>query len=148
MKTILLPMIAIMVALFGISYSGCQESKADAKSTGSAAKIREEITRFDLMLKELNNIQKENVESYSQQMGVSSNSNGLELISKQNEVLEKYRSRLEYHRLQLIQADTANQTRNEIQLKELSTDITAMQADGELIRHGLVEEPVNTKVTK
>jgi hypothetical protein len=53
MKTLLLPAAAILMALFGISYSGCQESKADTKQTGSAAKIREEITRFDQMLKDL-----------------------------------------------------------------------------------------------
>ena len=141
-------MAAIMMALFGISYSACQESKADSKSTGGAAKIREEITRFDLMLKDLNNIQKKNVEAYGQQMGVSSNSNGLEVISKQNEVLEKFRLRLEYHRLQLLQADTANATRNEIQLKELSNDIAQLQTEGEVVKMGLNSEPINTKVPK
>lgn len=148
MKTILLPVIAIIVAFFGISYSACQESKADTKSTGSAAKIREEITRFDQMLKELSKVQQENIAAYSQEMGVTSNSNGLETVSKQNEVLEKFRSRLEYHRLQLIQADTTNETRNEMQLKEISDDITTMEAEGDVIRHGMGEEPVNTKVTK
>lgn len=148
MKNLLLPLAAIMIALFGISYSGCQESKADTKETSKAAKIREEITRFDNMLKELNRIQQENVNAYSAEMGVSSNSNGLETITKQNEVLEKYRSRLDYHRLQLIQADTTNETRNEMQLKEIEADITQMQVDGDVIRKGLTEEPTNTKVTK
>lgn len=148
MKKLLLPMVAVLMAFFGISYSACQESKADAKSNGGAAKIREEITRFDLMLKELNSIQKENVEAYGQQMGVSSNSNGLEVISKQNEVLEKFRLRLEYHRLQLLQADTANATRNEMQLKEIENDITQLQTEGEVVKKGLNSEPINTKVTK
>ena len=148
MKKLLLPMVAVLMAFFGISYSACQESKADAKSNGGAGKIREEITRFDLMLKELNNIQKENVEAYGQQMGVSSNSNGLEVISKQNEVLEKFRLRLEYHRLQLLQADTANATRNEIQLNEIENDITQLQTEGEVVKKGLNSEPINTKVTK
>jgi hypothetical protein len=148
MKKLLLPMVAVLMAFFGISYSACQESKADAKSNGGAAKIREEITRFDLMLKELNNIQKANVESYGQQMGVSSNSTGLEVISKQNEVLEKFRMRLEYHRLQLLQADTANATRNEMQLKEIADDITQLQTEGEVVKKGLNSEPINTKVPK
>jgi len=147
MKNILLPVAAIMMALFGISYSACQESKADTKATGSAAQIREEIARFDMMLKELNKIQQENVAAYSQEMGVTSNSNGLELISQQNEVLANYHSKLESHRLQLIQADTTNQTRNEMQLTELAADITQLQHDAEVIRHGF-SEPVNTKVTK
>jgi hypothetical protein len=69
-------------------------------------------------------------------------------VTKQNEVLEKYRSRLEYHRMQLIQADTTNETRNELQLKEISADITSMESDGSVIRKGLADEPVNTKVTK
>lgn len=147
MKQILLPIAAVMMAFFGISYSACQESKADSKATGSAAQIREDIARFDQLLKELNKIQQENVTAYSQDMGVTSNSNGLELINKQNEILETYHAKLESHRLQLIQADTTNQTRNEMQLTELENDITKLQADGEVIRHGLTET-VNTKVTK
>lgn len=147
MKNILLPIAAVMMAFFGISYSACQESKADNKATGSAVQIREEIARFDQLLKELNKIQQENVTAYGQNMGVTSNSTGLELISQQNEVLATYHAKLESHRLQLIQADTTNQTRNEIQLTELEKDITTLQTDGEIIRHGL-NESVNTKVTK
>lgn len=148
MKTLFLPFAAIMLAVFGISYSGCQESKADTKTTGSAARIKEEITKFEQLLKDLEKVQQANVNAYSQDMGVSSNSTGLELVSKQNEILDKYRSRLDYHRLQLIQADTTNETRNEIQIKEIETDITQLQADGEVIRNGLNNDPVNTKVTK
>lgn len=147
MKQILLPIAAVIMALFGISYSACQESKADTKATGSAAQIREEIARFDMMLKELNKIQQDNVTAYSQEMGVTSNSKGLELISQQNVILETYHAKLESHRLQLIQADTTNQTRNEMQLQELEQDMTQLQSEGEVIRHGL-SEPVNTKVTK
>lgn len=147
MKNILLPLAAIVMAMFGISYSACQESKADTKATGSAAEIREEITQFDQLLKELNKVQQENVAAYSQEMGVTSNSNALELISQQNEILEKYHAKLESHRLQLIQADTTNETRNEMQLTELGNDLTQLQADGEIIRHGL-SETVNTRVTK
>jgi hypothetical protein len=147
MKNILLPLAAVMMALFGISYSACQESKADSKATGSAVQIREDIARFDQLLKELNKIQQANVATYSQDMGVSSNSTGLEVISKQNEVLAKYHEKLESHRLQLIQADTTNQTRNEMQLTELEKDINSLQTDGDIIRNGL-NEPINTKVTK
>jgi hypothetical protein len=147
MKHILLPIAAVMMAFFGISYSACQESKADTKATGSAAQIREEIARFDMMLKELNKIQQENVAAYSQDMGVTSNSNGLELITQQNEVLSAYHAKLESHRLQLIQADTTNQTRNEMQLTELANDMTQLQKDGEVIRLGM-SETINTKVTK
>lgn len=147
MKNILLPIAAVMMAFFGISYSACQESKADNKATGSAVKIREEIARFDQLLKELNKIQQDNVTAYGQQMGVTSNSTGLELIGQQNEVLATYHAKLESHRLQFIQADTTNQTRNEMQLTELEKDITTLQTDGEIIRHGL-SETVNTKVTK
>ncbi len=147
MKNILLPVAAIMMAFFGISYSACQESKADSKATGSAVQIREDIARFDQLLTELKKIQQANVTAYGQEMGVTSNSNGLELISKQNEILATYHEKLESHRLQLIQADTTNQTRNELQITELENDITALQTDGDIIRHGLNEE-VNTKVTK
>jgi hypothetical protein len=147
MKGILLPMAAVMLAFFGISYSACQESKADTKATGSAAQIREEIARFEMMLNELNKIQEENVVAYSQEMGVTSNSNGLELVNLQKAVLEKYHAKLESHRLQLIQADTTNLTRNEQQLAELEQDLAQLQQDGEVIRSGM-NETVNTKVTK
>ena len=147
MKNILLPIAAVMMAFFGISYSACQESKADAKATGSAAQIREEIARFDMMLKELNKVQQENVAAYSQDMGVTSNSTGLELINQQNEILETYHAKLESHRLQLIQADTTNETRNKMQLTELENDMAKLQQDGEVIRKGM-NETVNTKVTK
>lgn len=147
MKNILLPFAAITMAFFGISYSACQESKADSKATGSAVQIREDIARFDQLLTDLKKIQQANVTAYGQEMGVTSNSNGLELISKQNEVLATYHQKLESHRLQLIQADTTNQTRNELQIIELEKDIAALQTDSEIIRHGLSEE-VNTKVTK
>ena len=147
MKNILLPIAAVMMAFFGISYSACQESKADSKATGSAAQIREEIARFDQLLKELNKVPQENVAAYGQDMGMTSNSSALELINRQNEILATYHSKLESHRLQLIQADTTNQTRNELQLTELASDIEGLKTDGEIIRSGLTET-VNTKVTK
>jgi head-tail adaptor len=147
MKNILLPIAAVLVALFGISYSGCQESKADTKSTGTAGKIREEIVQYEQMYNELKKVQEANVTAYSEEMGVTSNSTALEQINKQNEIMENLRLRLEYHRLQLIQADTTNETRNELQLKEISEDIVKLKADGEIIRSGL-GETVNTRVTK
>jgi len=147
MKNILLPIAAVMLALFGISYSACQESKADTKSAGTASKIRQEIVQFEQMYNELKKVQETNVSAYSEEMGVTSNSTALEQISKQNEIMENLRLRLEYHRLQLIQADTTNETRNELQLKEISEDIVKLKADGEIIRTGFGGN-VNTRVTK
>ena len=147
MKNILLPIAAVMLALFGISYSACQESKADTKSAGTASKIRQEIVQFEQMYNELKKVQETNVAAYSEEMGVTSNSTALEQISKQNEIMETLRLRLEYHRLQLIQADTTNETRNELQLKEISEDIVKLKVDGEIIRSGFGGN-VNTRVTK
>jgi hypothetical protein len=88
-----------------------------------------------------------NVLAYGQEMGVTSNSTTLEKISTQRDLIEQYRLRLEYHKLQLLQADTTNQTRNENQLKELNTDFTALTKDSEIIRAGFGEQ-VNTRATK
>ena len=147
MKTALLPILAVTLAFFGITYTACQESKADEKATGAAVEIREEIAQYQSLLNELKQIQQSNVVAYGQDMGVTSSSQGLEQINKQNELLEKNRLRLEYHRLQLIQADTTNATRNENQLKELSKDIATLKTEGELIRAG-IDPVINTRVTK
>ncbi len=147
MKNILLPVIAVSMALIGIGYSACHESKADAKEVRSANQIRSEITQFEIVLKELNSINDQRITSYGEEMGVTSSSQGLEQITKRKEILENARLRLEYHRLQLIQADTTNETRNEIQLKELAEDLAQLKINGEIIRAGIGGE-VNTRVTK
>ena len=147
MKNIVLPFVACFMAVLGIGYSACQESKADSVPAGTVAAIRSEITKLDLLYKEVKVTHEKNVIAYGQEMGVTSNSNTLEKINSQRELIEKYRLRLEYHKLQLIQSDTSNQTRNDNQLKELNSDLTALTADAETIKAGF-SESINTKATK
>lgn len=147
MKNIVLPFVACVMALLGIGYSACQESKADNLPTGEVALIRAEINKMDLLYQEVKSAHEKNVLAYGQEMGVTSNSNTLEKINTQRELIEKYRLRLEYHKLQLIQSDTSNHTRNENQLKELNSDLTALNQDAESIKVGF-NESLNTKATK
>ncbi len=142
-----LPFLACLMALLGIGYSACQESKADNGPTGTIAAIRAEITKLDLLYQEVKAIHEKNVVAYGQEMGVTSNSNTLVKINAQRDLIEQYRLRLEYHKLQLLQSDTTNQTRNENQLKELTKDFNDLSKDAETVRAGFGEE-VNTKVTK
>jgi hypothetical protein len=139
MKNIVLPFVACFMAVLGIGYSACQESKADSVPAGTVAAIRSEITKLDLLYKEVKATHEKNVNAYGQEMG--------EKINSQRELSEKYRLRLEYHKLQLIQSDTSNQTRNDNQLKELNSDLTALTADAETIKAGF-SESINTKATK
>jgi hypothetical protein len=147
MKNIVLPLAACLMAMLGIGYSACQESKADNVPAGTVAEIRTNITKLDLLYQEMKTTHERNVIAYGQEMGVTSNSNTLEKINTQRELIEKYRLRLEYHKLQLIQSDTTNQTRNENQLKELNTDLAAFTTDAETIKAGF-SESLNTKATK
>jgi hypothetical protein len=147
MKNIVLPFAACLMALLGIGYSACQESKADNLPSGTVASIRTEIGKFERLYEEMKSTHERNVLAYGQEMGVTSNSTTLEKISTQRDLIEQYRLRLEYHKLQLLQADTTNQTRNENQLKELNTDFTALTKDSEIIRAGFGEQ-VNTRATK
>lgn len=147
MKNIVLPFLAVTLAILGITYSGCQESNAGAKASGSIVEIKKNIASYKQLLTDLQVIHDKNITDYAQQMGVTSNSEGLAEITAQNALLDANRSRIEYHRLQLIQADTSNQTRNTLQLQELAVDISKLQIDGEIIKAG-IGEPVITKVPK
>lgn len=147
MKNIVLPLAACLMAMLGIGYSACQESKADNLSSGTVAEIRSNINKLDLLYQDVKSTYEKNVIAYGQEMGVTSNSNTLEKINGQRDIIEKYRLRLEYHKLQLVQSDTSNQTRNENQLKELNTDLAAFNKDAETIKAGF-SESLNTKATK
>jgi len=147
MKNIVLPLVACLMAMLGIGYSACQESKADNVPAGTVAEIRANITKLDLLYQEVKATHEKNVIAYGQEMGVTSSSNTLEKINNQRELIEKYRLRLEYHKLQFIQSDTSNQTRNENQLKELNADLAAFSKDAEIIKAGF-NESLNTKATK
>lgn len=147
MKNFVLSFLAVTLAILGITYTGCKESNAEQKASGSTVEIKKNIAAYNQLLTELQAIHDKNITDYAQQMGVTSNSEGLAEITAQNALLDANRSRIEYHRLQLIQADTTNQTRNTFQLEELAADISKLQIDGEIIKAG-IGETVITKVPK
>ncbi len=130
-----------------MSYSACHESKAESKPYSGAIELKEEITNFENALKELKSVHDQHVKDYSAEMGCNGNSKALGIISYHNELLEFLNHKLEYHKLQFIQADTSDQERNKKQLAELKKDFELLQADGQEIRTGLDNYPP-THVTK
>lgn len=135
------------LAILGISYSACNDSKADSISKSPAAELRQEIGRFELQYKELNSLHENQVGSYANDMGCAGNSKALELINNHQAILDHLGQRLQYHKLQLIQSDTTNEQRNNDQLAELKKDLQDLDSNAGEIRTGL-DKFVPTHVTK
>ncbi|GAB4132629.1 MAG: hypothetical protein Fur0041_04160 [Bacteroidia bacterium] len=133
--TSFLPAVAIFLSLFGIFYSGCQDSKAENKN-GETGSIRSELRAYENKLNDVIKIHDSHVASYSNQMGATSESKALFLISEHRNKIEHHQSRIAYHKLQLVQADTSNAKRNAEQLNELKEDINQLNKDAESIRTG------------
>ena len=143
----ILPVFAIALAILGISYSACNDSKADSGSKTPAAELRQEINRFELKFEELSDLHEKQVGSYASDMGCAGNSNALEIINTHQAILDHLSQRLQYHKLQLIQSDTTNTARNKTQLIELKKDIQALDSSSVELRTGL-DDFVPTHVTK
>lgn len=143
----ILPVFAILLAVFGITYSACNDSKADQGDTSPASEIRQEITRMEQKYKELSQLHESQVQRYATDMGCSANSTTLETINKHQAILDHFNQRIQYHKLQLIQADTANTGRNGQQLEELKKDLQDLSNNEAEIRNGL-DKFTPTHVTK
>src|SRR5882672_11000695 len=111
-RSSILPLVAILLTFTAITYSACHETIAETKPLSGAPELKAEISRFEKTLNELKLINDGHVKDYSAEMGCTGNSQALEIIKHHNELLESLTKKLEYHKLQLIQADTSNQERN------------------------------------
>jgi hypothetical protein len=143
----ILPVVAIFLTFMAMSYSACHDSKAESRPSSGAIELKDEISRFEKELGELKKINDSHVQEYSEEMGCTANSKALEIIKHHNELIETLTKRLEYHKLQFIQADTANQQRNKAEMTELKNDFKELETDGQQIKTGLVAFPP-THVTK
>ena len=143
----ILPLFAIVLTILGVTYSACNDSKADTGNETPAGELRQEVNRFGQQLEELRTLHEGHIKAYSEEMGCVSNSKALEIINHHNELLDHLTQRLEYHKLQLIQADTSNTGRNKAQLEELKKDENELAKDGDEIRNGL-DQFVPTHATK
>lgn len=143
----ILPLFAIVLAVLGVTYTACNDSKADTGNESPASELRQEVNHFGQEVEELRTLHEGHIKSYGEEMGCMSNSKALEVINHHNELLEHLTKRLEYHKLQLIQADTSNAVRNRAQLEELKKDEVELSKDGDEIRNGL-DQFVPTHATK
>jgi hypothetical protein len=140
-RSSILPLFAILLSITAISYTSCHDTVAETKPGGSAAELKQQITRFEQTLTGLKLINDGHVKDYSEEMGCTSNSKALDIIKHHNELIEALNKRLGYHKLQLIQADTTNQERNKVELDELQKDFKTLETDAQEIRTGLVDYP-------
>jgi hypothetical protein len=140
-RSSILPLVAIFLTFMAITYSACHETIAETTPMSGASELKDEISRFAKALGELKLINDGHVKDYSAEMGCNGNSQALGIINHHNELIEALTKRLEYHKLQLIQADTSNQQRNKAELEELKKDFKDLDADGQEIKTGLVDIP-------
>ena len=130
-----------------MSYSACHESEAAAKPASGAIELQNEITRFENELQDLKSVDEKQAKDYSAQMGCNANSKALGIINYHNELLAFLNQKLEAHKLEFIQGDTADQQRNKMQTEQLKKDFEILNTDGQEIKTGL-NDFVPTQVTK
>src|SRR5688572_23948200 len=136
-RSSLLPLLAFVVTISAIFYSACNESKADQKKTsGASSSLMEQVVLFEKQLSDMKIVHQNHVKTYGDEMGCVKDSKALEIVNRHKALLDKNSERQKYHRMQLIQGDTANAERNEKQLAELKKDLIQLHADAEQIKTG------------
>jgi CRISPR/Cas system-associated protein Cas10 (large subunit of type III CRISPR-Cas system) len=140
-RSSILPVVAITLTIILMTYSACHESKAESKPESGAIELKEQISRYEDALKDLEAIHLSHIKSYSDEMGCVSDSKALAIINAHNEILAHDKEKLEAYKLQFIQADTSNEERNKKELDELKKDYDQLQIDGQEIRTGLQNIP-------
>ncbi|HTL81781.1 MAG TPA: hypothetical protein VL651_08765 [Bacteroidia bacterium] len=146
-KSAVLPVLAVTLTIMAITYSACNETKANSTKDDQSAQLRAQIDQFEMNLTELKKVNDENVKSYSNEMGCNGESTMLDKIKQNTDLLTHYTQRLDYHKLQLVQADTLNSERNKQQLAELKKDMDDLEKDAKTIKEGFTTESP-THVTK
>lgn len=129
----LLPLSAGLITIMAISYSACHESKADGVSNSGVLVLSQDLHRYEEKIKEMTAIHEEQVKNYTNEVGMTSNSEALEMIQEHKQILEKHQSRLDYHRLQMLHSDTTDISKtNKIQ-SELKADLEVIAKDIEKV---------------
>ncbi len=135
-RSSLLPLVAFIITIGALFHSACNESKAGQAQTSSSSTLNEQVKVFETKLTELKLIHTKHIKTYSDEMGCVKDSKALEIVNSHKALLDKNGERQNYHRMQLIHADTTNPARNEAQLAELKADLTQLQTDGAKIKTG------------
>lgn len=130
----LLPFAATVIAILSISYSACHESKADGANNSTPAQVNSDFHKYEVKIDELIKIHEAQVKLLTNEVGMTSNSEALEMIQKHKSVIEKHQSRLDYHRLQLLHGDTADTVKANKILIELKADLELITKDMEAVK--------------
>lgn len=129
----LLPFSAGLITIMAISYSACHESKADGANNSDVLVLSQDFHRYEEKIKEMATIHEEQVKNYTNEVGMASNSEALEMIQAHRQILEKHQSRLDYHRLQMLHSDTTDVNKTNKILSELKADFEVIVKDIEKI---------------
>ncbi|MGL4596517.1 MAG: hypothetical protein ACRCYO_03255 [Bacteroidia bacterium] len=147
LKSILLPLAALLLTLAGISYSACHESKANSPQVAGVQELHSELKSYQQAVEALQLTHTEWVEKYAKDMGCNSQSVQLEAVKQSDSLIQSYQEQLKYHQLELLQADTTDTIRNSRQLIQLRVELSKINEDLEALKK--VNQAYNSKnITK
>lgn len=132
----ILPIFAAVLAIFGIIYSGCNESRAKNEG-GSAVDLRKSIQLYEQQLIESESVHLNNVEEYGREMGVTTGSDVMPKITAQQELLTKHKQWVEAFKMELLQTDTTNAEKNKELIKTIDASYQVLLNDIPIIEESL-----------
>ncbi len=142
-KSILLPLAALLLTLTGISYSACHESKANSLRVAGVQELHTELSSYKQAVESLQATHTEWVEKYAKDMGCNSQSVQLAEVKKNDSLIQSYQERLKFHQLELLHADTTDTIRNSRQLIQLRVELSKIHQDLEELQK--VNQAYNSK---
>lgn len=135
----ILPILAGVLAVFGIVYSGCHESRAKNEA-GTVVELRKAIQLYEQQILEAETVHLANVEQYGKEMGVTTGSDVMPKITAQQELLKKHKEIVEAHKLELLQTDTTNADKNKELIKAIDANYQVLLNDLPVIEESLTGE--------
>lgn len=135
----ILPILAGVLAVFGIVYSGCHESRAKNEA-GTAVELRKAIQLYEQQILEAETIHLAHVEQYGKEMGVTTGSDVMPKITAQQELLKKHKEIVEAHKMELLQTDTTNAVKNKELIKAIDANYQVLLKDLPVIKESLTGE--------
>jgi hypothetical protein len=133
-KSIFLPLIALLLTLAGISYSACHESKANGPEISGVKELHSELKAYEQAVEAIELTHRDWVNKYAKDMGCNSQSVQLAVVKENDSLIQSYQDRLKYHQLELLHADTTDTIRNSRQLIQLRIELSNINADLEALK--------------
>jgi hypothetical protein len=135
----ILPILAGVLAVFGIVYSGCHESRAKYEA-GTATELRRAIQLYEQQITEAETIHLANVEQYGNEMGVTAGSDVMPKITAQQELLKKHKEIVKAHKMKLLHTDTTNASKNKELIKAIDANYQVLLNDLPVIEESLTRD--------